>query len=117
MTQVRSLSLIDTPERYVEGAAALRHARELAKEWRDQFILAANERARSVNAEQSNLNLSNYSRASRTTPLAEESETSPDELAATSFLNRTEEPEPSEDEIAASYPVATSFLYYRGGPV
>jgi hypothetical protein len=62
------------------------------------------------------LNSSNYSRVSHnTTYLAEESETSPDEFAATSSLNRAGEPEPSEDELAASYPVAISFSYYREG--
>jgi hypothetical protein len=112
MTEIDGWYTTGNPNTYRQGAAALRHARELAKEWRDQFISAANERARSVNAEQS----SNYSRASRTTYLAEESETSPDGFAATSFLNRAEEPEPSEDELAASYPVATSVSYYREVP-
>jgi hypothetical protein len=116
MTQLRVLALSDDPDAYRQGAAALRNARELAKEWRDQFISAANERARSMNAKESTLSSSNYSRPSRTTYLAEESETSPDEFAATSFPNRAEEPEPSEDELAASYPVATSFSYYRAGP-
>jgi hypothetical protein len=116
MTQVGSLSLTHSRERYLEGATYLRNARELAKEWRDQFILAANERARSMNADESTLSSSNYSRPSRTTYLAEESETSPDEFAATSFPNRAEEPVPSEDELAASYPIATSFSYYREGP-
>ena len=69
-----------------------------------------------MQAEQSTLDSSNYSRASRTTYFAEESETSADELATASFPNRAEEPEPSEDELAAAYPVATSFSYYNERP-
>jgi hypothetical protein len=69
-----------------------------------------------MHAEQSTLDSSNYSCASRTTYLAEESQTSADELAAASFPNRAEEPEPSEDELAAAYPVATSFSYYNEEP-
>jgi len=48
--------------------------------------------------------------------LAEESETSADKFAAALFTNCTKEPKPSEDKLAAAYPVATLFLYYNKEP-
>jgi hypothetical protein len=73
----------------------------LAKEEHDGFISAANERVGSLNAEPSTLESSNYSRPSDTTEtlLVEESETSADELALTSFSYPVEEPETSADEL------------------
>lgn len=69
-----------------------------------------------MHAERSTLDLSHYSRASRTTYLPEEYETSADELAAASFPYRAEEAEPSEDELAPTYPVASSLSYYNEEP-
>jgi hypothetical protein len=45
MTQVRSFSMTDTRETFVQGATAFRNARDLAKRHRDGFIQAANTRA------------------------------------------------------------------------
>jgi hypothetical protein len=115
MTQIDIWVVTGNPDACRQGAAALRNARELAKEWHDHFISAANERARSANVEQSTLGSSNYSRPSRTLPRRGIRDLTY-EFAATSFPNRAEEPEPSEDELAVSYPVATSFSYYREGP-
>ncbi len=111
MTQVRSLSLIDTKERYLEGATHLRNGRHVTTEYRNQFISAANDRARYAEP-----STSNYNGVSDTTDAypVEESQTSAGEIAATLFSNRIEEPEPSEDELTAtsfSYPTATSFSY------
>ena len=68
-----------------------------------------------MNMEKSTLSLSNYSCPSRTTYLPEESETLPDKLA-TSYLKSAAEPEPSEDKLAAVYPVTTLFSYYNKEP-
>jgi hypothetical protein len=112
MTEIDGWYTTGNPDTCRQGAAALRHARELAKEWRDQFISAANKRARSINGEQSTPDSSNYSGLSRTTETyhAEESQTSADEPAATSFLDPVEELEPSRDELAP-YSATTSFYH------
>ena len=100
MTQLRSFALTDTIDTFRQGATAFRNGRDLAKEWRDEFIIAANERVGSLNAEPSTLESSNYSRPSDTTDtyVPEESDTSADELALTSFSYPVEEPETSADE-------------------
>lgn len=46
MTQLRTISMTDTRETFVDGATAFRNARDLAKQHRDTFIQAANARAR-----------------------------------------------------------------------
>ncbi|UPK96331.1 hypothetical protein LCI18_007266 [Fusarium solani-melongenae] len=48
MTQLRSFGITDTCETFVEGAAAFRNARLLAKRHRDAFIEAANAMASSA---------------------------------------------------------------------
>ena len=45
MTHLRSFAMSDTVETFREGATAFRNARDLAKEWRDEAINQANERA------------------------------------------------------------------------
>lgn len=50
MTQLRTFAMTDTREAFVQGAAAFRSLRDLAKEHRDSFIAAANERARRSDA-------------------------------------------------------------------
>lgn len=109
MTQFRSFAMTDTIETFRQGATAFRNGRDLAKEWRDGFISAANENLDSLNAEPPALESSNYSRPSDTTEtrLTEESETSADELALppTSFSYPVEERETSADEL-----VFASFL-------
>lgn len=116
MSQINTWGLTGNADTFRQGAAAFRNGRDWAKEKRDQFISAANERARSMNADQSTLESSNYKAVSDTTDAfpVEWSQTSADEFAATSFSNRVEEPEPSEDELGAtsfSHPGATSFSY------
>nr|KMM69766.1 hypothetical protein CPAG_06080 [Coccidioides posadasii RMSCC 3488] len=44
MTQLRSFALTDTSEAFRQGASAYRNGRDWAKETRDEFIRAANER-------------------------------------------------------------------------
>ncbi|KAI9035600.1 uncharacterized protein KD926_003204 [Aspergillus affinis] len=44
MTQVGYYSLIGSPESYQQGVSAYRNSRDLAKEYRDEFIRQANER-------------------------------------------------------------------------
>jgi hypothetical protein len=78
----------------------------LAKEWRDGFILAANGKVGSLNAELSTLELSNYSCPLDTTEtyLAKEFKTLADEPTLTSFPN--DKPKNSANELAL-----TSFSY------
>ena len=78
----------------------------MAKEWRDGFISAANERVDSLNAEPSTIEASDYSRPLDNTDTydPEDSNTSADELALTSSSYPVEEPESSADEL-----VFTSF--------
>jgi hypothetical protein len=84
----------------------------LAKEWRNGFILTANERVRSLNAELSTLKSSSYSRP---LDLVEDSDTLADELALTSTLVSypVEESENSADELvfpSFSHPVDDEVL-------
>jgi hypothetical protein len=51
MTQVRAFALTGNINTFREGATAFRNAKDWAQEQRDAFITAANERARSTNAE------------------------------------------------------------------
>jgi hypothetical protein len=107
MNQLGAWALTGSREQFRQGATAFRNGRDLAKEWRDGFISAANERVGSL---KTTLESSNYSRPSDTieTHLARESETSADELAltSTSFSYHVEEPDTSADEL-----VFTSFLH------
>jgi hypothetical protein len=116
INQINTWGTTGNPNTCRDGLRTFRNRRDWTQKKRDQFIAAVNKRARSIYAEQSTLDLSNYSHASRTTYLAEESETSADKLAAALFPIRAEEPEPSEDELAAAYPLATSFSYYIEEP-
>jgi len=108
MTQLRSFALTDTIDTFRQGAAAFRNGRDLTKEWRDNVIIAANERVGSQNAESSSVQSSNYSHPSDNpdTNVPEESDTSDDELALTSFSHPAREPETSVDEL-----VFTSFSH------
>jgi hypothetical protein len=98
------------PTPFGKGAAAFRNGRDWAKERRDQFISAANERA--GYEEPPTLHSASYSGPSQTAENypAEESQTSAD---------GPKELSPSEDELAASsypaaspYPAATSSSYH-----
>jgi hypothetical protein len=74
-------------------------------EWRNRFILAANERATYSNAETSTLKSPSYNHVSDSTDACpvKESQNLTDDL---------EEPEPSQDELVTSfYPAANSFSY------
>jgi hypothetical protein len=108
MTQLRSFALTDTIDTFRQGATAFRNGRDLAKEWRDEVIIAANERVGAQNVEPSTVESSNYSRPSDNTDtyVLEESDTSADELALTSFSYPAEEPETSADGL-----VFTSFSH------
>jgi hypothetical protein len=50
MTQLDAFAMTGTARKFREGATALRNAREWAKEQRDNFIAAANDRARNMPA-------------------------------------------------------------------
>lgn len=78
MTQMRCFAMTDTVETFRQGATAFRNGLDLAKEWRKEFILAANER------ELSTIESSNFSRTSVTTNTHqnEESETSAEESSS-----------------------------------
>jgi hypothetical protein len=118
MTQTGGNFLIGSRDQYLQGATALRNGRDVTMEWRNQFISAANERATHINAETSTLESPSYNGVSDNTDAypVEESQTSVDELAATSFYpveesdyndlsNITEESETSADEPALDTPV------------
>ena len=84
MTQLRSVALGDTADRFREGARAYRNGRDWAKEQRDQFIAAANEMAQRRSAEQTPFSTVENSRNSLSTAVEAnfaESDTSTDELA------------------------------------
>jgi hypothetical protein len=102
MSQFRSFAMTDTIETFRQDAPVFRNGRDLAKEWRDGFISAANERVDSLNAEPPALESSNYSRLSDTTEMhsAEESEASANKLSLPSFSYPVEKPEISADELA-----------------
>ena len=51
MTQLRSFAMIDTAEAFWQGASAFRNARDWAKENRDELIVAANVRVKSMLSE------------------------------------------------------------------
>jgi hypothetical protein len=104
MTQLRSFALTDTIDTFRQGATAFRNGRDLAKEWRDRFISIANERVGSLSAEPPTLD--SHPSDTTETYILEESETSADELALTSFSYPVEEPETSADEL-----VVTSFSH------
>jgi hypothetical protein len=48
-TQLNGWTVTGNRDTYLQGATGFRNGRDLAKEWRDEFISAANERARSMN--------------------------------------------------------------------
>ncbi|MCJ1248804.1 serine/threonine protein kinase [Trapelia coarctata] len=122
-TQIRSFSLKDTRDRYVEGATYFRNARDVTKEWRDKFISTANERAGHISAEPSTLESPSRNGHSHTadTDHIEESQTSADELdgptyaVATSSLYPIEESETSADELALSTPMRPTSSKKRPG--
>lgn len=91
MTQFRSFAMTDTIETFQQGVTAFWNGQDLVKEWRKEFISAANER---VDAEPPALESLNFSRLSDTTNthLDEESETSVNESAFTTFLHSVEKP-------------------------
>ena len=53
MTQLRSFAMTDTAEAFRQGASAFRNARDWAKENRDELIVAANVRVKSMLSESS----------------------------------------------------------------
>lgn len=107
MDQLGAWALTGSREQFRQGATAFRNGRDLAKEWRDGFTSAANERVGSQNAAPSTGESSNYSRPSDNTYtyVPEESDTSADELALTSFSY------PVEPETSANELVFTSFSH------
>ena len=88
MTQIRSFAMTNTIETFRQGATTFRNGRDLAKEWREGFILAANERGPPT------LELSNSNRPSDKveTHLARESETSVDDSAFPASSHPVKEP-------------------------
>lgn len=81
MTQLNGWKMTGNPEALRQGASALRNARDLVKEKREEFIAAAN--AKALIAEHSGLDSSTQSFASLSSdePVHLESETSAEKLA------------------------------------
>ena len=81
LTQLRGWDMTDSPDTFRQGAGALRNARELAKEKREELIAAANSKL--LNAERSDLVSSTQSLVSPSSdePVRVDSDTSADELA------------------------------------
>ena len=104
MTQINTWGLTGNADAFRQGATAFRNGRDLAKEWRDGFISTANERVGSLSAEPPTLD--SHPSDTTETYIPEESETSADELALTSFSYPVEEPETSAGEL-----VVTSFSH------
>jgi hypothetical protein len=104
MTQINTWGLTGNADAFRQGATAFRNGRDLAKEWRDGFISTANERVGSLSAEPPTLD--SHPSDTTETYIPEESETSADELALTSFSYPVEEPETSAGKL-----VVTSFSH------
>jgi hypothetical protein len=102
MTQLNTWGLTGNANTFRQGATAFRNGRDLAKEWRDKLVSAANERVDSLNAEPSTIESSDYNGLSDAveTYHTEDSETSADELAPTRYP--VEKPKTSADEIVFS---------------
>ena len=81
MTQLNGWKMTGNPEAFQQGASALRNARDLVKEKREELIAAAN--AKALIAEHSRLDSSTQSFTSLSwdEPVRLESKTSADELA------------------------------------
>jgi hypothetical protein len=106
MTQINTWGLTGNANTFRQGATAFQNGRDLAKDWRDKFISAANERVGSLNAEPSTIESSDYNRLSNTaeTYHTKDSKTSANELALTSYP--VEEPETFDNGL-----VFTSFSH------
>ena len=102
MTQLNTWGLTGNADTFQQGTTAFRNGRDLAKEWRDQFITAANERVDSLNAKPSTIESSNYNSLldAVETYHTKDSETLVDELAPTRYL--VEKPKTSANEIVFS---------------
>lgn len=81
MTQINGWKMTGNPDAFRQGAAALRNARDWAKEKREDLVAAANRKA--LNSNRSELDSSAQSFVSRSSnePTLPDSETSTDELA------------------------------------
>lgn len=120
MTQINTWGLTGNADTFRQGATAFRNGRDLAKEWREGFVSAANERVDSLNTEPLVLESSNLSRPSDTTDthLAEESEASADESASSASSHPVKEAEtvytsfshPDRDDISADELDHTSYV-------
>jgi hypothetical protein len=90
MTQIKGWDLTSDSDSFRQGATAFRNARDWAQEQRDTFITAANERARSSNAE----------------PTRTERMTYPDWLAS---LDKAQEPPASNRDSGCSPQSSTTY--------
>jgi hypothetical protein len=125
MCQAGGGFLIGGRDQCVQGATPLRNRRVWTQEKRDQFIAAANERARSMYADPSTLESSNYDDDASDSYPVEDSQTSIDDFAATPFAypandpnydgftdvaeEEYEEEEEEEDEIYADEPTVPTY--------
>lgn len=80
MTQLRSISLLDSPAAFRESASVFRNARDWAKEQRDTFITAANGRVAAMPTESIIGSSSIHMTQSTVRPMVSDSNTSNDEL-------------------------------------
>ena len=81
MTQLRSFAMTDAPDSFRQGAAALRNARDWAKEKRGELIAAANGEALNQEPPGFDSYTNSFVSLSSNGPAPVESETSADELA------------------------------------
>jgi hypothetical protein len=94
------------------GMGSLRNGRVHTQEKRDRLIAAANERARSTYAELSTLESSNYDDDASDSYPIEDSQTSVDDFAVTSFSYPVEDSQTSVDFAVTSFSHPANELYY-----
>jgi len=116
MIQQKGFSLTGNSDTCWQGFIAFQNEQNWTKKKHNQFISAANEWARFMNADQSTLESFNYNAVSNITNTfsVEGSQTSADEFVIISFLNCVEKSELSDDKLTISlfsHSVATLFLY------
>jgi len=108
MTQLNSWSVTGNPDTFRQGAGAFRHGRDLAKEWRDDAIARANEKANeghglASRTEAASFNvLSSFASQGSETSLDEAPYTIEPQSQETSFTTDTavHESETSADELS-----------------
>lgn len=81
MTQLNGWDMTGNPDSFRQGATALRNARDLTRDVREEFIAAANAKALNVETSRYGSSTQSFLSLSSNEPIQPESETSADELA------------------------------------